>query len=353
MNRLHLPPPFGDPELFPGTLTVISEPWLPSALKSQPVQNPVSPVVNTTEAMDLSSSAESELQSDENECVNMESKHFVPKARSRKRRLFGHSRGSTQKLSIAPVAVSADAGKHSGVSELFEIEPAVQPKMQLHVPSELPSTTSPHMIAQSRDSEGGFGIMKPSNRSLVELPKGPTDRKLRSTFKLRKSPNPDDSDDALTPSCPVAEENASEHSQLSLSLNDLRLRRLTQEERQNYAVFAKNYAPGDPTSRLYIKNLSPLVTEEDLYRVYGAFQSGLVENVHFRPPVPTTSTDRLAIRLLTGGRMKGQAFVSLNSEQTAIQALEATNGLLLHDRPMVVQFARGAKGKVDENTLIT
>lgn len=43
--------------------------------------------------------------------------------------------------------------------------------------------------------------------------------------------------------------------------------------------------------------------------------------------------------------MKGQAFVSLQNVELAQKALKETNGYILKDKPMVVQFARSAAAK--------
>lgn len=40
--------------------------------------------------------------------------------------------------------------------------------------------------------------------------------------------------------------------------------------------------------------------------------------------------------LMKEGRMKGQAFVGLPSEQSAEKALRETNGYVLHDKPLIV-----------------
>lgn len=40
------------------------------------------------------------------------------------------------------------------------------------------------------------------------------------------------------------------------------------------------------------------------------------------------------------GRMKGQAFVTLQNVEQAQRALEETNGYILKDKPMVVHFAK-------------
>ena len=47
-------------------------------------------------------------------------------------------------------------------------------------------------------------------------------------------------------------------------------------------------------------------------------------------------TCRFDVRVMTEGRMKGQAFVGLPSETLATRALEETNGYKLHDRPICV-----------------
>ena len=51
------------------------------------------------------------------------------------------------------------------------------------------------------------------------------------------------------------------------------------------------------------------------------------------------------IRLMREGKMKGQAFVTFDSEDLALSALNDTNGFILHEKPLIVQFARTAKPK--------
>ena len=42
------------------------------------------------------------------------------------------------------------------------------------------------------------------------------------------------------------------------------------------------------------------------------------------------------IRVMQQGRMKGQAFIGMPSEVLALQAVQETNGFILHGKPMVV-----------------
>ena len=49
-----------------------------------------------------------------------------------------------------------------------------------------------------------------------------------------------------------------------------------------------------------------------------------------------TAFNRFNVRLMTAGRMKGQAFVGLPSEDIALQAIQDTNGYQLKGKPIVV-----------------
>ena len=49
------------------------------------------------------------------------------------------------------------------------------------------------------------------------------------------------------------------------------------------------------------------------------------------------------------GRLKGQAFITLQSIKLADKAIDETNGYILKDKPLVVQFARSAKKKIEES----
>jgi U11/U12 small nuclear ribonucleoprotein SNRNP65 len=110
--------------------------------------------------------------------------------------------------------------------------------------------------------------------------------------------------------------------------------RLTESQLNELGVF-KNYEKGEPNKRLYIKNLSKKVDESNLKHIYGRYVNFNNQN----------EIDLFDIRLMKEGRMKGQAFVTLPSEETANKALNETNGYMLIDKPIVVQFARSAKPK--------
>ncbi|XP_001606002.2 RNA-binding region-containing protein 3 [Nasonia vitripennis] len=108
--------------------------------------------------------------------------------------------------------------------------------------------------------------------------------------------------------------------------------RISANDRDVLPVF-KNYHPGKPSCRLYIKNLAKQVEESDLHFIYRRYVL----------PKSKNEESEYNVRLMQEGRMKGQAFVTLPNIAQAQLALEETNGYILKDKPMVVQFAKVPK----------
>ncbi|KAJ9588050.1 hypothetical protein L9F63_018568 [Diploptera punctata] len=98
----------------------------------------------------------------------------------------------------------------------------------------------------------------------------------------------------------------------------------------------KNYQPGIPSCRLYIKNLSKQVTERDLHYIYRRYLFSEDE----------MGGSMFNVQLIKEGRMKGQAFITLQNVKQAEAALKETNGYILKDKPLVVQFASSEKAKL-------
>lgn len=93
----------------------------------------------------------------------------------------------------------------------------------------------------------------------------------------------------------------------------------------------RNYERGLPSQRLYIKNLDTKhVDERILHSLYDRYKH---------------NSFQIDIRLMREGKMKGQAFVTFPNEEMALNALNDTNGYILYEKPMIVQFARSAKPK--------
>ncbi|XP_075224167.1 RNA-binding region-containing protein 3-like isoform X2 [Lycorma delicatula] len=115
---------------------------------------------------------------------------------------------------------------------------------------------------------------------------------------------------------------------------ELAANRIPARDQRILPVF-KNYQPGAPSCRLYIKNLAKQVQTKDLYYIYKRY---------FIPDQEEQGT-MFDVRLMQEGRMKGQAFINFQSVELAQKALKETNGFILKDKPMVVQFARSSKAK--------
>uniref|UniRef100_A0AAX7UJR8 RNA-binding region-containing protein 3 n=1 Tax=Astatotilapia calliptera TaxID=8154 RepID=A0AAX7UJR8_ASTCA len=110
-----------------------------------------------------------------------------------------------------------------------------------------------------------------------------------------------------------------------ISRKELEKGRLSRDEIKRMSVF-KNYEPGEPTCRLYVKNIAKQVEEKELKYIYGRYINLSSEE----------ERNMFDIVLMKEGRMKGQAFVGLPSVQSAEKALKETNGYVLYDKPLVV-----------------
>lgn len=71
----------------------------------------------------------------------------------------------------------------------------------------------------------------------------------------------------------------------------------------------------------------------DLHYIYRRYIVPSLEN----------SESQYDVRLMQDGRMKGQAFITFQNMGQAQLALNDTNGYILKDKPMVVQFAKPTK----------
>lgn len=99
----------------------------------------------------------------------------------------------------------------------------------------------------------------------------------------------------------------------------------------------KNYAAGNPSPVLYIKNLAKDVVADDFYFIFGSF-FGSVD----------AAKSSLSVKLMQEGRMRGQAFVTFPTVELAADALNLVNGYKFKGKPIIIQFGRNstaAQGK--------
>lgn len=140
-----------------------------------------------------------------------------------------------------------------------------------------------------------------------------------------------------------------EHSTALWNDSKLNENRIPSDQLKVYPMF-QNYAPGDISNRLYIKNIAKEVTESDLKAIYERY---LAVNCGGNGNIQS-----IDIRLMTTGRMKGQAFINFEGpylncdvDDEATQdlpikyrmiekALNETNGLILKGKPLVVVYGK-------------
>ncbi|XP_020285947.1 RNA-binding protein 40 isoform X2 [Pseudomyrmex gracilis] len=164
-------------------------------------------------------------------------------------------------------------------------------------------TSSLEIASANQDNtvtiEGGFGLIFPTNK---------TDDAKDSTDDVETQKNK------------------------FITSEELAANRISAHDQRILPVF-KNYHPGKPSNRLYIKNLAKQVEINDLHYIYQRYVIVGLKDVE----------NEYDVRLLQEGRMKGQAFITLQNIVQAQMALEETNGYILKDKPMVVQFAKAVK----------
>lgn len=134
-----------------------------------------------------------------------------------------------------------------------------------------------------------------------------------------------------------------------LSDAELNENRIPADQLETHPLF-RNYEAGIPSNKLYIKNIAKEVTEGDLRTIYNRY---LEEN--FGEGSGNIRT--VDIRLMTSGRMKGQAFVTFlgplmddddihidkQLHQIVERARRETNGLILKTKVIVVTFGKANK----------
>lgn len=293
MNKMNLPAPFGP--LTP------APPLTPDIFIKENIDAVAQGDSQYVENMEVSSEEESEYESEPDgekpkviEKI-LPQKRTVQKAKQKKKK---------PKFSdFIPVSSSSGMKQHTEPSDVFESQPLSQKKISMkNIEKINPMTTT-----TSYETTGGFGAIEP----------------------------PKVSDDNSENKLESGDENWN-YSQF-ITLEELRRKRISQKEMKTMSIF-RNFSPGEPTFRLYIKNLAKQVEEKDLRYIFGRFIDRNSE----------TDKNMFDIRLMKEGRMKGQAFVTLANEKQAIEAVKETNGFVLHTKPLVVHFARSAKPKEEE-----
>lgn len=297
MNKMNLPCPF-QPMPFPKSEVLSSS--VPLDMSEENDNVPQEPV----QTMELSEEEESELESDG------EGQQLPTDVMPAKRSLPHKPKKVKRPKFIKPVpAAMATVAKSVKPEEVFEkvtCEP-IQRKIELKF------STAPggdgvveKMDEHGTSPSGGFGLMFP-------VPK--------NAYEVESAKNTG-----------ITQEEETRGS--TITAEELEANRISPKDQKHHPVF-RNYQPGIPSCRLYIKNLAKQVTERDLHYIYRRYLT----------PNTDEQGNMFDVRLMTEGRMKGQAFITLQGTKEAEAALRETNGYILKNKPLVVQFARSAKTK--------
>ncbi|KAJ8376087.1 hypothetical protein SKAU_G00066670 [Synaphobranchus kaupii] len=237
MNKMNLPSPFGPITARP------------------PDEYPPLP----EEEMEFSSEEESEYESDDNEekerMVRLMGLVNKPIKRS-----LGKKRSSTRKRpKLKDLLFVPKTDSHSGSiaalqpSDVFEQPlPCGQKKIEFHIPTDVPGIlegapeiqeeqskeTEDNAEKDSADEPGdGFGKIYPTPQVAQQEEEHDVDEDIPSEF---------------------------------ISRRELEKGRLSRDEIKRMSVF-KNYEPGEPTCRLYVKNIAKQIEEKELKYIYGRY----------------------------------------------------------------------------------
>uniref|UniRef100_A0A4W6FYD3 RNA-binding region-containing protein 3 n=2 Tax=Lates calcarifer TaxID=8187 RepID=A0A4W6FYD3_LATCA len=327
MNKMNLPCPFGPVTARPPMFEHLPPaPPIPMPPPFPPDYPPL-----PEEEMELSSEEESEYESGDDEdkerivrlmgLVNQACKRPMrPKTASKRKK------PKIKDLLYAPKPDSQSAPVLQPCDVFEQPNPAGPKKIEFHISvPEVSSIMEGSGLGQEAQSDEGRKV----DETDVTPPLGDEKEVVEGFGKLYPS----------TQESQQQEEQSDDEQDLTsdiISRKELEKGRLSRDEIKRMSVF-KNYEPGEPTCRLYVKNIAKQVEEKDLKYIYGRYIDLLSEG----------ERNMFDIVLMKEGRMKGQAFVGLPSERSAEKALRETNGYVLYDKPLVVQFARSARPKQD------
>uniref|UniRef100_A0A8C8DMS0 RNA-binding region-containing protein 3 n=1 Tax=Oryzias sinensis TaxID=183150 RepID=A0A8C8DMS0_9TELE len=246
MNKMNLPCPFGPVTARPPMFDVLpSAPPMPMPPPFPPDFPPL-----PEEDMEVSSDEESEYESEDDENKERVARLMGLVNRACKRPLRPKTASKRKKPKIKdllyapkPESQSAPALQPSDVFE--QPSPAGPKKIEFHI--SLPEVATAEETEQQEGSPGraqeepaseGFGKLYPSAQATHQ-----------------QEENSADGDDLVSG---------------VISRKELEKGRLAKDEMKRMSVF-KNYEAGEPTCRLYVKNISKQVEEKDLRYIYGRY----------------------------------------------------------------------------------
>ena len=97
-------------------------------------------------------------------------------------------------------------------------------------------------------------------------------------------------------------------------------------------ILKREYEEGELHNIIYVKNIHKLAKESHFYSLVKAALGNLFN-----------SNTEINVNLFKKGRMKGQAFITLQSTQLAQIIINTTNGYKLFNKPLIIHFAKKKK----------
>ncbi|KAG0172339.1 RNA-binding region-containing protein 3 [Apophysomyces sp. BC1015] len=159
-----------------------------------------------------------------------------------------------------------------------------------------------------------------------EVPKKQPDNK-----PIDQQPNLEEKVQSDTAEEKTADREIASDNGMFLTMNHIESNCMKPEDYANLPAF-KNYMPGEPSNKLYIKNLAKQVEHDDLRRLFGRFVWNATGSV---------GPDDLMIDLKEKrGPLRGQAFITFKDISIAKIALEKANAYMMYNKPMSIQFKR-------------
>lgn len=312
MNRMNLPPPFEELETEFPMLREIYEIEKYKDIFGEDILEKIQKkdVVQDNEKEEQDDEEESEIESDEDSNIkslqNVSVKRKLPQSTKRLKipKFVNPAKQMTAVTSTQKIIRPEDMFEpiQLGESKTLKIELKTDKLPgNINVPSK-------HIPDNTVETKGGFGLMFPA-------------KNIDNAEQIAEQ-------DSLEK---VHEDTSEEIPKKSefITTEELALNRISTNDQRLLPVF-KNYHAGKPTNRLYIKNLAKQVEVNDLHYIYKKYVILDLKNAE----------SEYNVRLMQEGRMKGQAFVTLQNTTQAHLALQETNGYILKEKPMVVQFAK-------------
>ncbi|XP_067945508.1 RNA-binding region-containing protein 3-like [Watersipora subatra] len=289
MNKMHLPPPFGELTTAPPlSKDVHAETANPAELVSE----------------------ESELESSEEESNLTNRKRIVRKrVMNTPADIYIKRLRSQLALNETKTGQGFNRSKESGTSkpssvqDAFEVVREQAKQVKVNLPTQVSLPTKETTGSATSESYDAFGKM--------ESQQAPADQVETEEI--------------------IAEDNNGEEQTTSnpfITFRELKAGRLTEIEQAEHSILKKHTA-GEPRERLYIKNLAKQTTEANLKYIFGRYVNWNDEQ----------EAEAFNIRHMTEGRMKGQAFVTLPNVEAAEAALLECHAFVLNGKPMAVAYS--------------